>query len=130
MEKVNFAKIEEALRRALDKLHQEKLLGMTPSKRLENTVKKRLNTLIFLKTWIKRIPKVEEYRGIIKRIRELDTNYTEEEWVQLEALKDKMLAKMSTGIKKPPTDEQIIDLEKHQHEQKRFNIPERWLPLD
>ncbi len=130
MEKVNFAKIEEALRRALDKLQQEKILGMTPSKRIESIVKKRANILIFLKVWIKRIPRIEENKTFIKRIRDLETNYTEEEWIKLESLKDKILSTLNTGIKTLPTDEELVNLEKLRQEKKRFNVPERWMPLD
>jgi|GEM_PF-3378394 len=130
MEKVNFAKIEEALRRGVEKLQQEKLLGMTPSQKVENIVKKRANTLIFLKTWIKRIPKTAPNKLFIKRIRELDTTFTEEEWEKLDALKSEILASLNASSKHPMTDEELIEFEKERQEKKRFNVPERWIPLD
>ena len=111
MEKVDFAKIEEALASSREDAAEK--FRDDPSKKLESIVKKRANILIFLKLWIKRIPKEEENKPFIKRIRDLETNYTEQEWVKLESLKDQILAQLNTGIKTAPTDEELINLEKH-----------------
>jgi hypothetical protein len=130
MEKMNFAKIEEALRKGIEQLQKDQLLEKAPSRKGENLPKKRAELLIFLKSWYKQLLQIGAPKPLIKRVKALEFTYTEEEWVILADLKQKLLLHFRTRQKEPLSDEELIEQEKIRHEKKRHNVNEKWLPLD
>lgn len=145
MAKTNFSKVEESLKKGMEKMAINKIIDSTDTKISEKNAEEmeRLNkkkTAIYLISELKKLHKndsrIYSKLGInftnIKKMLENPLKLTEEEWKNLFKLKDKIEAYKKAYAKaiKEETIEKIIENERSKQADRRFNIQEKWLPVD
>ena len=148
MGKTNFTKVEEALVAGLQQMTVAQLIEMadtanikTPPTSAETTklltIQKTL--LLALQLNINRLgkkdPDVYQKIGItkkkFKKFVQFPSELSSEDWKLIKETQDKLDLYMEEFIKNSPlcTNEQIIEQERVKHINKRFNVNEKWLPL-
>ncbi|MBN9379022.1 MAG: hypothetical protein BGO14_02580 [Chlamydiales bacterium 38-26] len=145
MAKTNYTKVEDSLKKGIDRLAIKKIVDSTDSKKSEKEKEEefRLNRrkiAIYLISEIKRLHKGDEriYNKLgvnianLKKLLEHPLKLSEEEWKSVLKLKDKIEAYKKAYAKtiKEISNEELIQKEREKQPNKRFNIQERWLPID
>lgn len=145
MAKTNFTKVEEVLEQGLRKYTVDHLLeeadaaaaqGRPPSEAtakvsLTKEQEKLVRSLQFM---LKRFPKKDHElysflaikRSELKKLVENPKNRTENDWALLKQIKQKA-DQFKTGPQQ--TDETLIESERKDHINRRYNINKKWLPL-
>lgn len=145
MSKTNFSKVEESLKKGMDKLAIKKIVDSTDSKINEINAEEeaRLNKkklAIYLIAELKRLRKSDEKLysklgtnlGNVKKMLEYPSKLSEEEWKAVLKLKDKVEAykKAYAKVIKETSVEEMVEKERGKQADRRFNIQEKWLPVD
>lgn len=142
MAKTNFTKVEEALVAGLHQITVTQLIEMADAvseqeapvaKNTLATLQKTLLTTLHqnIKRLHKKDPEIYQKLGLsrsyLKKLLETPTSLSSEEWERLKQLK----TKLDPYLEELPTitDEQIVKQERIRHINKRFNVNEKWLPL-
>lgn len=145
MAKTNFRKVEEALREGLEKIKVKKLLdeadqagGKVSEKELEP--EGQYKVLLVLKEELlflaKRDPgvykKVKTSKKTLKTLLSHGMKLTPEEWKKVQKIKGRVdvYRKELAEKRAEESDENLIEQERHKHIYKRFDVSEKWLPLD
>lgn len=138
MAKTNFTKAEEALSEALQKMNVEKIYESTePAKNID--LQKGKLTLSAILRHLKRLQKVdpESYKKLkIKKKKIIDwienpEAITQEDWETIKQVEVNLVAYWKE--KKGPgeaSDEKIVEQERIKNINIRFNVNEKWLPLE
>lgn len=144
MAKSNFSKVEKALEEGLLRLTSEHLLEEADAKggkQKERLPPPELRIAILQKIEkdLKKLHKLDH--GIYKKVGLLKEDLkkfianpslvTTQEWKSLKEAKDRLdVAKKELTPEKPfILDEDIVEQERQKHINKRFNIKDKWLPL-
>lgn len=145
MAKTNFTKVEESLKEGMDKLAIKKIVDSTDSRFEEKKAQQeqrlqRKKTAIYMIAEFKRLHKIDErlYSKLgtsiptLKKLLEHPLKLSDEEWKTVLKLKDKLEAYKVAYAKmiKDVSNDEIVQKERDKHGDKRFNIQERWLPVD
>lgn len=146
MAKTNFTKVEESLRKGLDKLTVKKIVDSTDQKlqekkEAENERLKRKKTAINLISELKRLHKNDERLFInlgtnfaqIKKMLEHPSKLSDEEWKTVLKLREKIDAYKKVykkTVKEEDPIDKIVEKERSKQADRRFNIQEKWLPVD
>lgn len=144
MAKTNFKKVENALEEGLRKMTVGKLCSLAdiaagignPSGGGANISKHRQQLIRHLKTDLTRLKKVDSkiYAKLRVKKGELEVKFStlekldETEWQALEDLRAKTKVLVEEYYPKS-SDEDLIKKEQAKHHSKRFNVNEKWLPL-
>lgn len=141
MAKTNYNRVEDALKKGLEKIKVETLLEETESHKTSDKSKKERKLspkqmLLLLKQDLKQIektePKIYETLGIErKRIATLlkdPSQIGEKEAEEIRALYEKSRPLKEKLVDKPS--EEILAAEIDRHIYKRHNVKEKWIPLD
>ncbi len=142
MAKINLSLVEKAIADVLYKIKLEDLLWLaealtgTPSAGAE-IKDKRLVIKGFVKDLCRLIKKEPEaYKELGAAISELEkllkskSAIEPDVWSEIIALKNKVEEVKNISIRDPSEDEAQVEKERQRHINKRFNVNERWLPLD
>lgn len=143
MAKTNFTKVEEALVTGLRQMSVSQLIEMADTVSQQEketdkgpklvTIQKTLLTLIHynMQRLHKQDAAVYHKIGIsskqLKKFIEDSTTLSSEEWESIKQTKEKIDSYLKTLPE--TTDEQIVEQERIKHINKRFNVNEKWLPL-
>lgn len=139
MAKANFSKVEKALEEGLIKITSQNLLNQTPGKHLELTpenaaliLKKLDNDLLKLNKEDKAIyEKVGVKRSALKKLLNSTTTLTPADWNSIKEIQLKIAAYKKEILKKipPMKDEDFVEKERIVQKNRRFNVRDKWLPL-
>lgn len=145
MAKTNFTKVEESLKSGMEKLQIKKIVDSTDKQlsekedlRLKRVEKKKIifNLIATLKKLEKAdskfYTKIGTPQATIKKLLESPSKLNEEDWAKVLKLNDKIknyLRVYSSALKEESNDE-LVEKEREKHVNKRFNIQEKWLPVD
>lgn len=138
MAKTNFTKAEEALRETLEKMTRDKLLELASSHEegtISDEMKSRIYLVFALHLELKRLARIDTkiYKKLEiskKKLEKLMTDPTalsEEDWDKVIQIKSQVDAYLKEHPL--PSDEKLIEEQRHRHLTKRFNVNEKWLPL-
>lgn len=145
MGKTNFTKVEESLKKGMDNLAIKKIVDSTDSKSKEKKVEEeaRLNRkkiAIYLIGELKRLHKGDEKLYVklgtnlpnAKKLLEHPQKLSDTEWKTVLKLKDKLEAYKKAYAKaiKEFNIEEIVEKERDKQADRRFNIQDKWLPID
>lgn len=145
MVKTNFTKVEESLRKGMDNLAIKKIVDSTDSKIIEKKAEaeKRLDRkkiAINMIAELKRLHKSDEklYSKLgtnlpnAKKLLESPLKLSEDEWKKVLKLKDKIAAYKRAYAKtiKETSIEETVEKEREKQADRRFNIQDKWLPID
>lgn len=139
MAKTNFSKVEKALEEGLIKITSQNLLHQTPGKYLELTpenaaliLKKMDSDLLKLNKEDKSIyEKVGVKRGALKKLLSSTQTLTPADWNSIKEIQVKIAAYKKEILKKipPMKDEDFVEKERLIQKNRRFNVRDKWLPL-
>lgn len=139
MAKTNFTKVEDALTEGLHKMKVEHLLELADLAAgtgiaKETTNEQLIATLKHDVSWLpkkdrKIFEKAEIKKKELEKLLEKPEDLKDEDWKKLRQIKDKFDAEKEK-IRAKSSDEDLVDKERKRHIKKRFNVSERWLPLD
>lgn len=139
MAKANFSKVEKALEEGMIKITSQNLLNQTPGKHLELTpenaalILKKMDTdLLKLNKEDKAIyEKVGVKRSALKKLLSSTTTLTPADWNSIKEIQLKIAAYKKEILKKIPqmTDEDFVEKERIVQKNRRFNVRDKWLPL-
>lgn len=142
MSKTNFTKAEEALSDVLHKMSKEQLLkeadsaqGKLKAESLEEA--KRIQIIAALQRTLKHLYRVDHdiYKKLgikRKKLEELFAHAAQlssEEWHLILEIKVKLIEYRKQMSPISGTNEQLVEEERHEHINKRFNVNKKWLPL-
>lgn len=145
MSKTNFTKVEESLRKGMDKLSINKIVDSTDSKFNEKKAEEEIRLAkkkiaIYLIGELKRLRKSDEklYSKLgmtlanAKKLLEQPLKLSEEEWKVVMKLKDKLEAYKKAYDKEARNSnlEESVKKERARQHDKRFNVQDKWLPVD
>lgn len=149
MAKTNFSKVEEALNLELFKMNVQNLFDLAEDsaavkKSVESststTEQARASAVAALQQELKLIHKKDRkvYQRLSLDRQELQNYFknpsklTPQEWEKIKQIKDKLMAYKKELREKLPklTDDEVIAAQRTKHVNKRFNVNEKWLPLD
>lgn len=147
MAKTNYSKVEDALNQELFKMNIQHLFDLAdePLKKnvasnLTSSDQARANALSALQRELKQLHKQDKllYKKLHLDKAQLQDYFknpskiSPQEWEKIKQVKDKLLAFKRELKEKLPkvSDEELIATQRIKHVNKRFNINERWLPLD
>ncbi|KIC74112.1 hypothetical protein DB42_BL00370 [Neochlamydia sp. EPS4] len=145
MPKTNFTKVEESLIQGLDKLNIKKIIDSTSKdinekRALDETRINKRKTAIYMISELKRLHKNDEriYLKLgtnlshIKKMLEHPLKLNAEEWGNVLKLLDKIEAYKRAFAQtiKEVNNEEMVEKERKKQSDKRFNIQEKWLPID
>lgn len=145
MGKINFSKVEESLGKGIDKLVIKKIVDSTDSKIQEKKLAEasrleRKKIAIYLIAEFKRLHKNDErlYSKLgttlanLKKMLESPLKLSDDEWKAVLKLKDKLEAykKAYAKVIKQENIEETVQSERDKQADRRFNIQEKWLPVD
>lgn len=138
MPKTNFSKTEIALDEMLQKMTKAKLLELadsamgqslpTPSERLKTIQILQLELRFLFRNFKEIFKTLNIDKKWLKSITQNTEQLTEEEWVkvvEMKVLVDSQIKKVTQSI----SDDDLIELERKKHINKRFNVNTKWLPL-
>lgn len=140
MAKTNFTKAEEALAKAMEQMQIEDLLeraDKASGKPSTSVAKERLQTMNALKRDLRRLqindPGIFKKLGFKKKdfnkLLENIAHLTEEEWDKIIVFKNAVDKLIKELPKQKDSNEKLIEDQRHRHITKRFNVSEKWLPL-
>lgn len=149
MAKTNFTKVEEALDQGLRKYSVESLLQAAgPGQKLRNptiayseekpqTLSKQQTLLVReLQRDLRRFEKKSSKelgfsKKELKKLLENPLALTPENWETLQQAKEKLEGYKAQLAKEPPkqSDEAIVESERKDHINRRYNVNKKWLPL-
>jgi len=141
MVKFNFQKVEEAFDKGLEKMFVSHLIELADQAQgRENKkplTKEQRNLLIRVGLDVMRLQKKDKQifeklqfkKSELKKMVGSPEKLSEEEWKTLEKL-GKKAREMVLKLFPQASDEELIEKELERHATKRFNVNEKWLPLD
>jgi hypothetical protein len=140
MPKTNFTKAEEAWSEAMQKTTKARLLEQTDSKKAaaskEELKNRNLLTAALLRE-LKRLHRKDKeiYKKLSIKRKEFENlvvnvnTLTPEEWAIIVQAKEKVDAHLKILAQNPANDEKIVEEQRLKHINKRFNVSDKWLPL-
>lgn len=134
MAKINLTKVEGALHEGLEKIRREKLEALTENSNTLGKEKKEMQILLVLVNQLRHLFKenLEDYKAVGMTIKEVEELLKKKEPLNKEVQNRLLHAKkMIKKIKAKNTKEsqELVDMERRRHINKRFNVNEKWLPL-
>lgn len=141
MTKTNFTKVEESLIKGIDQSAVEQLLAATGKASAGGAVASELRLLLrhlqhdlrWLLKLDKEIPtKLQTTQGeVLRFIHAKPEELNPEDWKRVQILQTLCTAQKGEAEKKlaTPTNESLIRKERRKHINKRFNVSDKWLPL-
>lgn len=142
MGKTNFTKAEEALIEALQKLTVQQLLELADaSSNTENDLFKRTKArtllLTALKYELKKLHRnnaeiyktVEISKSNLEKWLENPASLSDEEWKAIAQAKTKVDEELKKLQESAPSNDQLVEDQRRKHINKRFNVSDKWLPL-
>lgn len=146
MAKADFTKVEKALEEGLSQITSKRLLdeaaALNPTGKKKSAPPKPQEALIVLqqikgellhleKTDADIFKKIGMKKGAFKKLLESSAKLTPEEWAHIKEIRTKVEQyKREIAAKLPhQSDEEIVQKERVKHINKRFNVREKWLPL-
>jgi hypothetical protein len=143
MAKANFSKVEKALEEELIRMTSERLLEETPSSKIHKgeklpapqdqvTILKNMERLI--KKISKKDPGLMQKGGIdlesFNTLLECAGKLSKEQWQSAKEIQKKLSElKKALTDQTAVSDEALVEEERKKHINKRFNVQEKWLPL-
>ena len=147
MSKTNFSKVEKSLEEGMIRMKSQNLLkeadeasgnkaneSKVPPKEVCNAV------LTNLEKELKKLRRSDEesYKKLalpkldLKKLITTPSLLTPQDWKEVKEIKERLnLYKKELSLKLPQeTDQDLIDLERNRHVNKRFNVSKKWIPLD
>lgn len=147
MSKTNFSKVEKSLEEGMIRMKSQSLLkeadeaagnkeneAKVPPKEVCNAV------LTNLEKELKKLRKADEesYKKLelpkldLKKLITTPSLLTPQDWKEVKEIKERLnLYKKELASRLPQeSDQDLIDLERSRHVNKRFNVSKKWIPLD
>lgn len=140
MSKTNFTKVEESLIKGMDQTTVDRLLeasGKSDNTSTPSELRLRLRQLQHVLRWLLKLDKDSPTKleathdEILRFVHANPADLKPADWTRVEELQARCTALKAEIAKTSPvaTNEALVRKERRKHRNKRFNVSDKWLPL-